>query len=106
MHTTNEAATNTLSKPYNPRDHLIKIKTKQGLKDYYPAAYRLYELNLRYENHSFMSEIVHMDLERNFVIVKCTLYLGGDPSMSPRKTEALKGGGHTLCLLRSLRGTV
>jgi hypothetical protein len=83
---------NTNSKAYNPRDHLIKIKTKQGLKDYYPAAYRLYELNLRYENHSFMSEIIHLDLEHNFVIVKCTLYLGGDPDMSPRKTEALKGG--------------
>jgi hypothetical protein len=62
------------------------------MKDYYPAAWRLYELNLRYENHSFMSQIIHLDIERNFVVVKCTLYLGGDPAMSPRKTEALKGG--------------
>jgi hypothetical protein len=81
------------TKSYNPHDHLIKIKSKDGtLKDYYPAGWRLYELNMRYENHSFSSEIVHMDVERNFVVVKCVLYLGGDPTMSPRKTEAMKSG--------------
>ncbi|MBV9708305.1 MAG: hypothetical protein JO125_12950 [Chloroflexi bacterium] len=81
-------------KAYNPRDHLIKIKTKQGLKDYYPASWRLYELNMRYPNANFRSELLHFDLERNFVIVKCTLYLGSsaDLDMASRKTEALKQG--------------
>jgi len=80
-------------KAYNPRDHLIKIKTKQGLKDYYPACWRLYELNMRYPNSNFRSDILHLDVERNFVIVKCTLYLGrGDLDMAERKTEALKQG--------------
>ncbi|MBV9691491.1 MAG: hypothetical protein JO202_17460, partial [Ktedonobacteraceae bacterium] len=80
-------------KAYSPRDHLVKIKTKQGLKDYYPAAWRLYELNMRYPNSNFRSELVHLDVERNFVIVKCTLYLGsGDLDMAERQTEALKQG--------------
>ncbi len=85
--------TNTSTKSYNPRDHLVQIRTKEGLKDYYPAAWRLYELNMRYPNANFRSEILHMDVERNFVIVKCTLYLGnGDPDLATRKTEALKQG--------------
>ena len=33
-----------------------------------------------------------MDIERNFVIVKCRLYLGADYEMSHRKTEAMKQG--------------
>ncbi len=83
--------TNT-TKAYNPHDHLIKIKTRNGEVDYLPAAWRLYELNLRYEEANFSTEIVHMDIERNFVIVKCRLYLGADYEMSHRKTEAMKQG--------------
>ena len=84
---------NNSAKSYNPRDHLVQIRTKEGLKDYYPAAWRLYELNMRYPNANFRSEIIHMGVERNFVIVKCTLYLGnGDPDLASRKTEALKQG--------------
>jgi hypothetical protein len=33
-----------------------------------------------------------MDTEHNFVIVKCTLYFGGDPALSTRRIEALKSG--------------
>ena len=80
------------TRAYNPHDHLIKIQTRQGIKDYYPAAYRLYELALRYPNANFTSEIVHLDPEHDFVIVKCCLYLGADYALSNRKTEALKQG--------------
>ena len=80
------------ARAYQPRDHLVKIRTKEGLKDYYPAAYRLYELTLRYPNANFTSEIVHLDVEHDFVIVKCCLYLGADYSLSDKKTEALKQG--------------
>jgi hypothetical protein len=80
-------------KGYTSRDHLVKIQTKQGLKDYLPAAWRLYELNLRYPNANFRSEILHFDVERNLAIVKCTLYLGsGDVEKAERKTEAMKQG--------------
>ncbi|MBV9689683.1 MAG: hypothetical protein JO202_08215 [Ktedonobacteraceae bacterium] len=81
------------TKAYNPRDHLVKLKTRNGEVDYYPACWRLYELNMRYPNANFRSDILHLDPEHNFVIVKCTLYLGrGDLDMAERKTEALKQG--------------
>ena len=80
------------ARAYHPGDHLVKIRTKEGLKDYYPASYRLYELTLRYPNANFTSEIVHLDVEHDFVIVKCCLYLGAEYSLSDKKTEALKQG--------------
>jgi hypothetical protein len=78
--------------PYHAHDHLIKIKTKDGPKDYYPAAWRLYELNLRYEEANFSSDLLLMDVERDLAVVKCRLYLGPDYQMSHKKTEALKSG--------------
>ena len=69
-------------KPYNPHDHLIKIKTKEGLKDYYPANWRIYEFRLRYPQGILNAEIVHLDIERNFVIVKATAQ--GDESGNGR----------------------
>ncbi len=80
-------------KPYNPREHLVKIRSKDGaMKDYYPAAWRLYELTLRYPNANFSSEIILLDVERNLVVVKCRLYLGANYEQSEKKTEALKSG--------------
>ncbi len=81
----NESAT----RGYNPRDHLVKIKAKDGsMKDYYPASWRLYELNLRYPNTNLSSEVVHMDMERDFVPVKCRLYLGADYTLKkPRPSN-------------------
>jgi hypothetical protein len=78
--------------PYHAHNHLIKIKTKDGPKDYYPAAWRLYELHLRYEEANFSSDILLMDVERDLAVVKCRLYLGPDYQMSHKKTEALKSG--------------
>ena len=80
-------------KPYNPHDRLVKIRSKDGaMKDYYPASWRIYELNLRYPNANFASEIILLDVERNLVIVKCRLYLGASYEQSEKKTEALKSG--------------
>ena len=80
-------------KPYNPHDHLVKIRSKDGAqKDYYPAAWRLYELTLRYPNANFSSEIMLLDVERNLVVVKCRLYLGASYEQSDKKTEAMKSG--------------
>ncbi len=61
---------------YNPKEHLASIKTKEGLKPYYPAAWRLYELRLRYPGASIEAEIVHMDSERNFVIIRARIFDG------------------------------
>ena len=80
-------------KSYSPREHLVKIRSKDGgMKDYYPAAWRLYELTLRYPNANFSSEIMLLDVERNLVVVKCRLYLGASYEQSEKKTEAMKSG--------------
>src|SRR5438094_829665 len=77
---------------YNPKEHLVIITTKQGQKPYYPAAWRLYELSLRYSDANFKSEIVFMDVERDLVIIKAYLYLGVDYASSTKKAEAFKQG--------------
>ena len=77
---------------YNPKDHLVMVATKQGPKPYLPAAWRLYELTRKYENANFASEIVHLDPENNFVIVRARLYLGASYEQSDKKSEAHKQG--------------
>lgn len=79
---------------YNPSDHLIEVAKDKERKAvmYYPAAWRLYELNLRYENANFKSEILHINPEKDFVIVKAYLYLGKDYETSEKKAEAMKQG--------------
>ena len=81
------------TKDFNPREHLVKIRSKDGaMKDYLPSAWRLYQLNLLYPNANFSSEIILPDVERNLVVVKCRLYLGASYEQSEKKTEALKSG--------------
>ena len=79
---------------FNPKDHLIQVgKDRQGKATmYYPAAWRLYELNLRYPNANFKSEIIYHNEEKGTVIVKAYLYLGKDYESSDKKAEAMKQG--------------
>ncbi len=79
---------------YNPKDHLIAVgKNKDGSKVlYYPAAWRLYELHLRYTNANFKSEIIYHDEAKGTVIVKAYLYLGTSYEASDKKAEAMKQG--------------
>jgi hypothetical protein len=77
---------------YNPAEHLISISKGGKTTLYYPAAWRLFELSLRYSNANFSSDIIHMDVERNMVIVKCKLYIGASYEASEKKAEAFKQG--------------
>lgn len=79
---------------YDPRLHLIKIKSKKTgeVKDYLPASYRFYELSLRYADANFSTEILLLDIEHNLCVVRCRLYLGPDFECSPKKVEACKSG--------------
>ena len=81
---------------YNPQEHLVKIKSKDGsMKDYYPASWRLYELSLKYPNANFSSEVLYFDVEKNTCLVKVRLYLGADYELSDKKAEAHKSGPYT-----------
>ncbi len=79
---------------YNPREHLIKIKSKKTgeIKDYLPSAWRFYELSLRYPDANYSTELLFFDVERNLCLVKCRLFIGPDFECSPKKVEAVKSG--------------
>ncbi len=78
---------------YQPREHLIKIRAKDGSeREYLPAAWRLYELSLRFPDANFATELLYFDVEHNFCIVRCRLYLGADYEFSSKKVEACKSG--------------
>src|SRR6266704_1766043 len=78
---------------YNPNSHLVQIKAKDGsLKDYLTAAYRFHELNLRYSNANFSTDLIFYDLEKNFCVVRVRLYLGADYELSDKKAETMKQG--------------
>src|SRR6266496_3450933 len=62
---------------FNPGEHLLQIRAKDGtMKDYYPANWRLYELRLRHPTITSESEVVHMAVEHNLVILKAWIYDG------------------------------
>src|SRR2546421_10197134 len=78
---------------YSPAEHLVQIRAKDGtLKDYYPANWRLYELRLRHPTITIESEIVHMDVEHNLVIVKAWIYNGKTYAESERRASSYKQG--------------
>jgi hypothetical protein len=78
---------------YSPYEHLMKIKAKDGtVKDYLPANWRLYELRLRYPHITLESEIIHMDEERNVVIVKAWIFDGKTYAESEHRASAYKQG--------------
>jgi len=85
--------TTTPNSNYNPLDHVIKIKAKDGtMKDYLPANWRLYELRLRHPHITLESEIVHMDVEQNLVIVKAWIFDGKTYAESECRASAYKQG--------------
>jgi hypothetical protein len=78
---------------YSPAEHLVQIRAKDGtLKDYLPANWRLYELRLRHPHITFESEIVHMDVEHNLVVVKAWIFDGKTYSESVRRASAYEQG--------------
>jgi hypothetical protein len=83
----------TQQQSYNAHDHLIQIKGRDGQqKDYLPASWRLYELRLRYPHITIESEIVHMDVEHNFVIVKAVIYDSKTYEESSLRASSMKQG--------------
>jgi hypothetical protein len=50
--------------PFNPNDHLIQIKGRNGFSDYLPVQWRLVWFRSIYPNGSVETEMLHLDLER------------------------------------------
>ncbi len=51
--------------PFNPAEHLIQIKGRNGLSDYLPVQWRLVWFRSQYPNGSIETELLHLDLERD-----------------------------------------
>jgi len=83
---------------YNPHEHILSwvaFNKKTNLSEtvrFYPASWRLYELNLKYPEAKFDVEFVHMDYEKDFCILRAKLYIGDAYETSPRRASALKQG--------------
>jgi hypothetical protein len=73
--------------------YLVEIRAKDGaVKQYLPAAWRLYALRLMYPTITIESEIVHLDPEHNLVIVKAWIFDGKTYAESERRASSYKQG--------------
>jgi hypothetical protein len=54
----------TPSRTFNPREHLIQLKSREGSKDYLPVAWRLVWFREQCPQGVIETEIVHLDLDR------------------------------------------
>jgi len=87
-----------LLEQYNAHDHILqwtafnKKTNLSELVNYYPANWRLYELNLKYPTAKFDIDLILVDQERDFCIVRARLYIGDTYESSPRRAVAHKQG--------------
>lgn len=51
-------------KTFNPREHLLQLKSREGSKDYLPVAWRLVWFREQCPQGTIETEIVHLDLEK------------------------------------------
>ena len=51
--------------PFNPIEHLIQIKGRNGSSDYLPVQWRLVWFRSIYPNGSIETEMLHLDLDRD-----------------------------------------
>ena len=52
------------SRPFNPNDHVIQLKSRDGLRDYLPVQWRLVWFREQCPNGSIETEMLHLDLDR------------------------------------------
>lgn len=83
---------------YNPHDHILqwmafnRQKNQSELVNFYPASWRLYELNLKWPTAKFDIDFIHMDYEKDFCIVRARLYIGDTYETSQRRAVSHKQG--------------
>jgi hypothetical protein len=50
---------------FNPREHLMQLKSREGSKDYLPVQYRLVWFREAFPQGSIETELVHLDLDKD-----------------------------------------
>ncbi len=61
---------------FNPNEHISKIKTKQGLKDYLPIQWRLVWFRDAHPHGEITTELLQLDLERKIAVFKAIVIDG------------------------------
>lgn len=56
--------TNETTRVFNPREHLIQLKSREGSKDYLPVQFRLVWFREQCPQGTIETEIVHLDLDK------------------------------------------
>jgi hypothetical protein len=51
---------------FNPNDHLMQIKSKEGNKDYLPAQWRMVWFRSEFPQGSIETEMLHLDLQTEY----------------------------------------
>src|SRR5215471_15808291 len=52
------------SRPFNPNEHVVQIKTKDGFRDYLPVQWRLVWFREQHPEGVIETEMLHLDLDR------------------------------------------
>jgi hypothetical protein len=52
------------SRPFNPNEHVVQIKTKDGFRDYLPVQWRLVWFREQHPEGIIETEMLHLDLDR------------------------------------------
>src|SRR5436305_4671914 len=52
------------NRAFNPNDHVIQLKSRDGLRDYLPVQWRLVWFREQCPNGSIETEMLHLDLDR------------------------------------------
>jgi hypothetical protein len=53
------------TRPFNPNDHLMQLKGREGNKDYLPVQWRLVWFREQCPNGTIKTKMLHLDLDRD-----------------------------------------
>jgi hypothetical protein len=74
---------------FNPNEHLVQLKSKEGAKDYLPVAWRLVWFRNMYPHGTIETEILHLDLDR--VTEEEVFVWSGEKRRSEKVAKQAKG---------------
>lgn len=81
---------------FNPREHLMQIKSSQGPKDYLPVQWRLVWFRSLCPQGTIETEIIHLDLDRE-VTAEVSVW-----SQEKKRYERITKTGRGLAIFRAV----
>lgn len=82
---------------YRPYKHLVSWQATDRRGNAYtaihlPYQYRLLELSQRFPTANFETEVIHVNDEKDIILLKVSLFVGMNYETSARKTQSTKQG--------------